>query len=137
MVDGCVLLCHGRGHANTYLPGGHIEKGEAAAVALKREIREELALPCRVGRFIGAVENQFEQKGRQVDEINLLFEVEIQGVHPCAAVESAEAWLDFRWESVGNLEAAGLEPKVAIELLRAFEAGCDGAGWGSSYEGQV
>jgi hypothetical protein len=36
--DDKVLLAQARGNANTFLPGGHIEFGESAKDALKREI---------------------------------------------------------------------------------------------------
>ncbi len=129
-----MLLCHGRGHDNTYLPGGHIEKGESAVTALLREIREELGIKAHAGRFLGVVENQFEQKGRQVDEINLLFELEIPGLKPGEKVPVAEDWLDFRWERLDNLHAADIEPKVALELLASVgDRAAGSAGWASNY----
>ncbi|MHB1395098.1 MAG: NUDIX domain-containing protein [Clostridia bacterium] len=39
-----ILLAHQKGADNTFLPGGHIEIGESAVAALKREVREELDL---------------------------------------------------------------------------------------------
>lgn len=135
IVDDYLLLCHGRGHTNTYLPGGHIEKGESAATALVREIREELGVKAHVGRFLGVVENQFEQKGHQVDEINLLFELEIPGLEPGVDVPVAEDWLDFRWERLDNLVAANVEPKVAMDLLMSLTGRPAGeAGWASNYD---
>lgn len=134
IVDNYLLLCHGRGHTNTYLPGGHIEKGESAATALEREIKEELGIKAHAGRFLGAVENQFEQKGRQVDEISLLFELEIPGLEPGADVPVVEEWLDFRWERLDNLDAAELEPEVALDLLASLaDDSQGGVGWGSNY----
>ena len=44
--DGKVLLARAIGHQNTFLPGGHIEFGESAKDALKREVFEELGLAC-------------------------------------------------------------------------------------------
>ncbi len=135
IVDGHLLLCHGRGHTNTYLPGGHIEKGESAATALRREIKEELGVAAQVGAFLGAVENQFEQKDRRIDEINLFFELTIPGLFPGSAVASAEYWLDFRWERLDNLDAAAFEPKCAVALLHSLAApGRHTVGWGSNYD---
>ena len=136
IVDGYLLLCHGRGHANTYLPGGHIEKGESAATALTREIKEELGVAAQVGTFLGAVENRFEQKGREIDEINLLFELSIPGLLPGAEVPSAEDWLDFRWEHLDNLEEAALEPTSAVALIRSLaDPDRRAVGWESNYDG--
>ncbi len=135
IVDEHLLLCHGRGHDNTYLPGGHIEKGESAAAALVREMREELGITAEVRRFLGAVENQFEQKGRQVDEINLLFELEIPGLEPGRYVPVAEDWLDFRWERVDNLDAASIEPRIVLGFLKAVVSEShDVVGWASNYD---
>lgn len=55
--DGQVLLCHRHRNRRRYpdvwdMPGGHIERGETSADALRRELREELgvsvALPARI-----------------------------------------------------------------------------------------
>ena len=57
--NGRVLLCHTKGAANTYLPGGHVEFKESARAALCREIKEEMGLDSTAGRFLGAVEHSF------------------------------------------------------------------------------
>lgn len=134
MVDGHLLLCHGKGHANTYLPGGHVEKGESAKTALQREIHEELGVVAHVGALVGVVENQFLQKGHEMDEVNLLFEMEIPGLQPGADVPVAEDWLDFRWERIENLERANVEPQVALPLLLALNNRTrESVGWASNY----
>jgi len=43
-----VLLARQKGMSNTFLPGGHINIGESAVTALKREIYEELGLELDV-----------------------------------------------------------------------------------------
>ncbi|MBT3296254.1 MAG: NUDIX domain-containing protein [Verrucomicrobia bacterium] len=133
IVEGCVLLCHGRGHDNTYLPGGHIEVGESAASALAREIKEELGVAASTGRFLGAVENQFVQKGRPVHEINLLFRLEIPGLKPGTEIPVAEEWLDFRWAPLESLADANLQPQVVRDVVTDHAADAGGVGWGSSY----
>ena len=132
IVEDCVLLCHGRGHDNTYLPGGHIEVGESAASALAREIKEELGVAASTGRFLGAVENQFKQKGRPVHEINLLFRLEIPGLKPGAEIPVAEAWLDFRWAPLESLADANLQPRSVVAFLEMLRADPDQVGWGSN-----
>jgi len=77
-----VLLCRTSGARNTYLPGGHVEFGEPARAALQREIAEELGLTAQAGRFLGAAEHRFEQKGAWHAELNLLFATEIDGLDP-------------------------------------------------------
>ncbi|MCJ7843586.1 NUDIX domain-containing protein [Lederbergia sp. NSJ-179] len=81
IYDNKILLAKAKGQTNTFLPGGHIEFGESAKDALKREISEELGIPCTVGRFLGVVEHKWEQD--QVDhcEINQVFEVYSSDLH--------------------------------------------------------
>lgn len=126
-VDGLVLLCRSRGAANTYLPGGHIDFGESARVALKREIREELGLDCTVGRFLGGAEHTFVQKGRTHCEINLVFALEAAGLRGGAPVASREAQISFAWARAGELAAASLEPHPLCALIPHWlTAGADG-----------
>ena len=42
LEKGAVLLAHQKGAENTFLPGGHINIGEKAELALLREIEEEI-----------------------------------------------------------------------------------------------
>ncbi len=110
VVDGHVLLCHGRKSALTYLPGGHVEFRETARQALVREIREELGREAEAGRFLGCCEHAFVQKGEPHAEINLVFELRIPGLAPGAAVAAAEEWIGFRWQPLERLGEAALEP---------------------------
>ena len=58
-----------------YFPGGHIEFGEPAQIALARELREELDLSIKKMEFIGITENIFKQNKKNHHEINLIFNV--------------------------------------------------------------
>jgi 8-oxo-dGTP pyrophosphatase MutT (NUDIX family) len=109
IVDGSILLCRAKGGKSSYLPGGHIEFGETAREALVREIREELGVEAQTGRFLGAVENSFLQRGRPHAEINLVFELKF-AVKPEALAK--EDWIEFEWRRLENLEKANLLPSV-------------------------
>lgn len=131
--DGKVLVCHNRKKANCYLPGGHIDYGESAKRALKREIREELGLRCTVGRFLGAVEHTFKYHGKRTYEINLVFEMDLGKVRPPKQPRSMEKKLEFLWIGLGGLKQAGFEPAVLAPLLRKWmRTPTRGEAWRSS-----
>ncbi|KPJ49085.1 hypothetical protein AMJ40_06325 [candidate division TA06 bacterium DG_26] len=49
--DNHILLAHAIGEPNTFLPGGHITKGEPARDALIHEVREETGLDAEKHMF--------------------------------------------------------------------------------------
>lgn len=55
MPDGVVLLerSHPPHEGKWVLPGGLVERGEAAREACSREVKEEVGLDVRVGEFVG------------------------------------------------------------------------------------
>ncbi|MBR2838249.1 MAG: NUDIX domain-containing protein [Kiritimatiellae bacterium] len=114
VVDGKLLLCRAKGSATSYLPGGHIEFGETGREALVREIREELGVAAKAGRFLGVVENSFMQHGRPHAEINLVYELAFDG--PLAEPRSVEDWISFEWCELARLGEAGLLPEVFRRL---------------------
>lgn len=114
--DRRLLVCHTRGADNTYLPGGHVEFREPAAVALVREIREELGVACRVRGFLGAIEHVYRQKGRTHCEINLVFAVDLV-LNPDTPPVSCEDHLDFRWIPMRQLRSSDLEPAPLRDRL--------------------
>ena len=122
VVDGQLLLCHGRKAKLTYLPGGHIEFRETARQALVREIKEEMGRASEAGRFLGCCEHAFVQKGEPHAEINLVFELNIPGLDPHAPVAAAEDWIGFRWQPLDKLDEANLEPAPLRALIAQWLA---------------
>lgn len=115
---GKILLCRGKKAGNAYLPGGHVEFGETAREALRREMLEETGLDFEIGRFRGALENSFLQDGRRHCEVNLVFEMtpagEDAGKH--AKILSRESWIGFEWADLEDLDSCGLLPKEFARL---------------------
>ena len=99
---GRILLCRAKGARTTYLPGGHVEFGETGREALVREVREELGVESAAGRFLGVVENRFEQHGKPHAEVNLVYELQLAA--EAADPVSREDWIEFEWRDLGRLD---------------------------------
>ena len=131
---GRLLVCQGRGADNVYLPGGHVEFGEAAVTALAREWREELGVRVKVGCFLGAVEHTYRQKGLVHCEVNFVFVVTCPALSSAANPTSGEDWIKFSWISLDGLAAAHLEPQPLCRQLPRWLAAVRGvsACWAST-----
>lgn len=114
VADGRLLLCRAKGSATSYLPGGHIEFGETGREALVREMREELGVEAKAGRFLGVVENSFMQHGHPHAEINLVYELAFD--EPLLEPRSVEDWISFEWCELSRLDEAGLLPEAFRRL---------------------
>lgn len=71
-----ILLCRHVRRGYHYLPGGHVEFGEAASTALERELVEECGLQIRAGSLVLVTEERFNDGKVDRHEINLVFHVE-------------------------------------------------------------
>lgn len=116
--DGKVLIAHCKGSSNTFLPGGHISPGESTHEALKRELMEELGLAITVGRYLGAIEHQWTDRGIRNHEMNHVFLIEAS--HPLSALHSREAHLEFFWEHLDALAGRNLQPFQLQERIRSL-----------------
>lgn len=112
--DGQVLTARQRGKKWHFLPGGHVEGGEAVEPALARELQEELGLQAIVKDFIGIVEHAYQEDGARHHELNFVFEVDLGNATPT----SQEDHLEFTWVPLGTLLDADLRPgplKTALQ----------------------
>ena len=111
-----LLLCKQKGGDYTFLLGGHIDLGEAAKVALAREIKEEINADIEVGQFRGAIENAWNDQS----EISLVFEVKhslSKDITPKpASVE--EEHLEFLWVPITKLGEQNLLPTPLVTWLQ-------------------
>lgn len=71
--DGWVLLHRAVRDDFWSLPGGRVEMGEESAVALDRELREELGVAAEIGRLLWVAENFFALDGVPFHELGLYY----------------------------------------------------------------
>lgn len=124
--DGKILLCRNIKHGNVYLPGGHVEFGEAADKALEREMIEETGLASRATRFLAAIQNRFEQRGTDIFELSLLFELELEpDAETDVSPRSMEGHIEFFWHPLSEVAESGLLPESIIPHLEGWLLGTE------------
>jgi 8-oxo-dGTP diphosphatase len=130
--DNKVLLAQASGYANTFLPGGHIEFGESAKDALKREVKEELCISCTVGSFLGVVEHKWEKNGVLHCEINQVFELNSSELNSNYNPKSNESHLEFFWCDGSELDNKNLQPYPFRNLIKHYLKGKNDIWWDST-----
>ncbi|HYE02439.1 MAG TPA: NUDIX domain-containing protein [Phycisphaerales bacterium] len=120
--DGRILLCESLAGGYLYLPGGHVEFGESAPAALRRELLEEAGLEVVASDLALVSEAVFDAGARRHHEINLVFHVARRDRRH--EVRSLEPAIAFRW--VGLADLAGLD--VRPVGVRGWLAGRPGPG---------
>ncbi len=123
--QGMLLLCRNRKVGNVFLPGGHVESGESAVDALKREIREEMALEGAADRFLGVAESRFVQNGVEKCELNLVFAASIACGGVSTPPRSAEAHIEFFWCPLAQVPESGMQPSSLAARLQGWLDGTD------------
>ena len=123
-----ILLCKQKTGDHTFLLGGHIDFGEAAKVALAREIKEEIGADVTIGDFRGAIENAWSDNC----EISLVFDVEHNLSKETTPVPTSpdEEHLAFLWVKKDELSEHTVLPTTLIKWLQDD----DHALWGSTIE---
>ena len=112
-IDGKILVCRKIGNKYYFFPGGHVEFGESAKKALKREIKEELGLNIKAGSFIGSSEHSFVEDQKKYHEINLAFQTKIDKTK----IESKENHLQFFLLNKKQLIREVILPEVLKKTL--------------------
>jgi len=129
---GRFLVAHGNGAGHTYLPGGHAEAGEGLRGCLARELREELGVKARVGRYLGAIEHGWTDADGHHEEVSHFFLTQAPGLSDPPA--SMERHLEFLWLPVRDLARRDLEPAPLRAHLASWARGRRGGWWSSTIE---
>ncbi|NAW87683.1 NUDIX domain-containing protein [Photobacterium halotolerans] len=117
-VQGKVLLVKRVGEAFTFLPGGHVDAGEAAVQAVVRELHEETGFTAEIGDLIGIAENDWQQNGQHQTEIALVFRGRLLGIDAPAVIASKEPHLEFIWADKSQLDTHQLHPVALRDIIR-------------------
>ena len=103
----------------TFLPGGHLEKGETAAACLARECLEEFGAQVSVGALLGGVESRYFDDGQTVHQLDLLLEATLSDPE----VGRREPHLTFFWAELDDLDALNLRPVASQAVIRGQNRG--------------
>ena len=122
VVEGQVLLTRFikkdglLGHS--FLLGGHIEFGETAQAAFKREMMEEMGVAdCELTELVAAQENFYGSPEHPAHEVNLIFLARAAGLHPSRPVQSREGHITFVWCDINKLSEVNFKPECLRTLL--------------------
>lgn len=122
--EGRVLLCQNLKHGHYFLPGGHVDFGESAEAALRREFLEETGLAVRVGAAALFSEGVFQAADGQHHEVNLVFHVEPSDpAQDLRALASREKHLGFAFVDLGVVPDLDLRPLAAKAWLSTLSDG--------------
>ena len=106
------------------LPGGHVEIGELAEEAIKREMEEELTFPVKIKKLICIHENLFyTEKGKPFNEIAFYFLAE-----PTENVDKSDKTyvendkgelktLFTSWKTDEELEKLNFKPEIVKKII--------------------
>ena len=114
--DNKLLLCKRKDRDYYFLPGGHVEFGEKAEDALKREIKEELGVEAGDVKFIGAMENFFTEDGTPHHEFNIFFTASLSA----NKIESCEEHICFHWADAANLARENIVPEKLKDSIKKW-----------------
>jgi ADP-ribose pyrophosphatase YjhB (NUDIX family) len=121
---GRLLLVEHRKQGQRYwvLPGGRLQGNETLEAALRRELREELSLPLRVGRLVILYETLAPDR----HVVNLVYEATAgEGVEP--RLDDADQVLaGWQWVELDHLPRMDFRPPIADAVQTVVRQGFAG-----------
>jgi 8-oxo-dGTP diphosphatase len=116
--DGKILLARHvkEGRSAYLLPGGGIESGESAHIALARELREEADVACEIGDLRYVIEAIAPDGARHI--LQLVFAAALAG-EPGASRDPRVA--GCYWHRIEELRGMPLHPDAAKEIADDLE----------------
>lgn len=118
--NGMVLL-EKNNHVDFYnLPGGRVKMNESTLNAMKREIKEEMAIDHIEPKLFYVVENFFFWRGENVHELLFIYDVELNQDHPLLqkntfACEDNKENI-FYWTKFDDMQKMKCLPKIIYDL---------------------
>lgn len=126
--DGHVLLQGAETTDFWVLPGGRVEMGEPSAIALTREMDEELGTAVEVTRPLWIVENFFVHAGWPFHELGMYYEMTVPDVDHLAlnreyrTREVSGDTIFFRWFPLDRLRDVKILPDFLYIRLQHLPA---------------
>jgi 8-oxo-dGTP pyrophosphatase MutT (NUDIX family) len=119
VVSGRVLLNRLERDDYWFLPGGRVATGESTDQAIRREIREELGIDCRIIRPIVLMENFFTHGGEPFHELGVYYLLDTEGAPLPKDGDrvGTDDGLHFHWQPVDRLAAIDFRPAVLATHL--------------------
>jgi len=104
-----------------YVPGGHLEIGEALTSSLDREMKEEIGCGVKNMKFLTLMENFFTDKYGYHHELNLIYKANLDIANPLS-IKSQEKNLMFTWLDIDKLANIKILPEnIKQYLLKYFK----------------
>jgi ADP-ribose pyrophosphatase YjhB (NUDIX family) len=114
---GAILICRSVRAGYGFLPGGHVEFGESASGALRREFFEESGLDVHVKDCALVTEEVFQSGKHMHHELNVVFHVERTRASDSSSITSREVEIAFEWVDLAAISRMDLRPPTVRDWL--------------------
>ena len=117
--DGKILLCDNLKKNYYFLPGGHIEEGEDAETALRREMIEEVGREVKEIKKITEIKNSYNDDDADREEIIYVNLVSLENYD---SIKSLEDHIGFAWVPLDEFANSRFRPiEIVPEILKCVE----------------